>query len=596
MNRIDRKKSLNHSVLVLCMAILLAFAGDLWECRAIQAMNVGSDGSCEKIYVHLDKTVYVAGENIQYKVYIINGNKPLQPPESKILYFSLAGFRENLTIQWRINLKNNTAEGSCRIPENAVEGVYMLKAYTNRMRNNSSECQFSQKIFVLNLARETSDSIFLPETQVLPEMDTVITDQDAGMNVSGNKPGIQISALQPSYGPGEKVRMEISLGQMSYGDTANLSVSVTEASPFSVIFSNTDIQQQFNHSALLNSTKCTYGVEDKGYILNGKVKNRLDNSPIAGGRIILGIVDSVQGHLLYASSNSQGDFCFYLDKGFDNREIILQLADQPRNSEVTWELDNKRITPAQGSYMPYVLRPEQKAFLNSTKDIWLVGAIYNPLPDTVQPVPISYSSNYSSKPDLVVYPSDYAELVNFKEIDDNILPSTRFIERNGERIIQVFDLWSGDWYANSTVLLNNIPFTDMNYIGVLGTNDIQRIEVFYASYLIGGLTFSGLVSVYTKDHKIPAPYLKNRAYVYQNTVIPTNDRRLKKSAVPIRLDDHFPDFRTSLCWEPEIKVTGNGTLVIDFTTSQLTGSYIINVQGISSDGSPLSSTASFEVK
>ena len=129
-------------------------------------------------------------------------------------------------------------------------------------------------------------------------------------------------------------------------------------------------------------------------------------------------------------------------------------------------------------------------------------------------------TNYFGPPDITVKPGDYSELVNLKEITENILQGVRFVGRSNTYTIQVFNVKTGQWPESNMILLNGVPFYDMNYISTLGTKDISRIEVIAGNYLLGDLTLEGLVSIYTNDHKIPESYLKNRSFIFQNTVIP----------------------------------------------------------------------------
>ena len=122
---------------------------------------------------------------------------------------------------------------------------------------------------------------------------------------------------------------------------------------------------------------------------------------------------------------------------------------------------------------------------------------------------------------MLVKPGDYSELVNFKEITENILQGVRFVGRSNTYALQVFNVKTGQWPESNMILLNGVPFYDMNYIATLGTKDISRIEVITGNYLLGDLTLEGLVSIYTHDHKIPEAYLKNRSFIFQNTVVPS---------------------------------------------------------------------------
>jgi hypothetical protein len=164
-------------------------------------------------------------------------------------------------------------------------------------------------------------------------------------------------------------------------------------------------------------------------------------------------------------------------------------------------------------------------------------------------------------------------------------------------MIQVYNVRTGLWPESNMILLNGVPFYDMNFIATLGTKDISRIEVIGGNYLLGDITLEGLVSIYTYDHKIPEFYLKNRACIFQNSVIPSelpatsvNDGKRSEGT------SHDPDFRVNLLWEPEKELAGNQKLVLRFPVSLIAGKYDVIVNGMTQTGNLVSGKTSFEVK
>jgi hypothetical protein len=107
----------------------------------------------------------------------------------------------------------------------------------------------------------------------------------------------------------------------------------------------------------------------------------------------------------------------------------------------------------------------------------------------------------------------------------------------------------------------------------------------------------GLVSIYTRDHKIPDSYLKNRSFIFKNDVVPGDrpDTRIVTGKAGAGAS-HDPDFRVNLLWDPVREITGNQKLVIRFPVSLVSGTYDIVVNGLTQKGITLSGKTSFEVK
>ena len=114
--------------------------------------------------------------------------------------------------------------------------------------------------------------------------------------------------------------------------------------------------------------------------------------------------------------------------------------------------------------------------------------------------------------------------------------------------------------------------------------------------MAGDLVYNAVVSIYTHDVGLPEPYLKNYTMILQNMVAGTNEESYGNIfEVPEHSWSHFPDFRSNLYWNPELKISGNNAIAVEFTTSWLEGKFYAEVQGITSSGSPVVAYVSFIV-
>jgi hypothetical protein len=581
-----------NNIQIFTFILLIAAINDLFIYGGSVNGRDNTADDCEKIFVHLDKTVYVAGENIHYKVYVVNGKSPLQVPESKILYFALSEHKNGKQILWRVNLNKSTLHGSYQLPGSMNAGVYEFAAYTNRIRESVPENIFSRELLILNLTKETPDSIYMPVSNAATD------NQPRLVTISDNQPDIRLGTSKSVYHKNDKVVLEINLDNLQLSDTANLSLSVTNETPFSGILHNTSIIEQFNRYKEINGKSCFNGLENYAYMLNGRVLNKNDGSPVKDAKILLAVVDSVSPKIMYSAADSTGNFRFYLNQFYDNKEIILQLADNTENLDISWDIEEKSIPYTRSADIPVPLSDKQVASLNQTKDIRLIEIVYTEemtrgkIPNTISGV------SYSACPDIIIFPADYTELVNFKEITANIIPALKLKNRNDNYYMQAFNVSNGALSENNLVLLNGVPFRDINYIATLGTRDIQRIEIINSSrFLAGDLSYDAVISIYTHEVKIPETYIKNHTMVLQNTVVATDEENKDNEYVtPSQSRSHFPDFRSNLYWNPDLKVCGNNKVTIEFTASQLAGKFHAKIQGITPSGIPLDASVSFSVK
>jgi len=104
----------------------------------------------EKIFVHTDKTTYLPGEILWFKVYCVDGNdnKPLNL--SKVVYIDILDNNQNPVVQAKVQMKNGSGNGSLYIPVSISNGNCKLRAYTNWMKNFSPDYYFEKQLTLIN--------------------------------------------------------------------------------------------------------------------------------------------------------------------------------------------------------------------------------------------------------------------------------------------------------------------------------------------------------------------------------------------------------------------------------------------------------------
>jgi hypothetical protein len=104
----------------------------------------------EKVYVHTDRSFYLAGEIIWFKIYDVDGgfNRPLDL--SKMAYIEVVGGDQKALLQAKILLTNGTGSGSFFLPVSFNSGVYKIRAYTSWMKNFSPDYFFEKPLTIVN--------------------------------------------------------------------------------------------------------------------------------------------------------------------------------------------------------------------------------------------------------------------------------------------------------------------------------------------------------------------------------------------------------------------------------------------------------------
>ncbi|GAB3954476.1 hypothetical protein GCM10028805_39980 [Spirosoma harenae] len=127
----------------------------------------------EKLFVHTDQTFYLTGETMWLKVYYVDGtfHKPLDL--SKVAYVELLDKEGRSVVQGKIPLTADGGNGTLFLPASLNSGTYMMRAYTNWMKNFDAGYFFEKAISIVNSFKPLGSSqpteTVDPDIQFFPE-------------------------------------------------------------------------------------------------------------------------------------------------------------------------------------------------------------------------------------------------------------------------------------------------------------------------------------------------------------------------------------------------------------------------------------------
>ncbi|MFD1258048.1 MG2 domain-containing protein [Mucilaginibacter terrae] len=106
----------------------------------------------EKVFLHTDRSTYVAGDSVWYKAYLTDAQTGMLSYNSANLYVELIAPADTLVSRQIIQLKGGLGNGDFALPDSLPMGTYRLRAYTNWMRNFGNEFVFEHRITLLGNA------------------------------------------------------------------------------------------------------------------------------------------------------------------------------------------------------------------------------------------------------------------------------------------------------------------------------------------------------------------------------------------------------------------------------------------------------------
>lgn len=110
----------------------------------------------EKIYIQTDKPYYSIGEDVWFSAYLVNGIDHRRTNKSRVIHVELINDNDSIVSHKQLYTNDISATGDFKLDKAWKQGNYLLRAYTNFMRNKEQDYFFQKEIPVWNLASTDS--------------------------------------------------------------------------------------------------------------------------------------------------------------------------------------------------------------------------------------------------------------------------------------------------------------------------------------------------------------------------------------------------------------------------------------------------------
>lgn len=105
----------------------------------------------EKVYLHINKKIFTAGETIWFKAYLVDGIFHKEDKLSGTLYVDLINsVQKHVVSSKMLQVKNGMAMGDFLIPDSLPTSNYQIRAYTNWMKNFDPHYFYSIELSIYN--------------------------------------------------------------------------------------------------------------------------------------------------------------------------------------------------------------------------------------------------------------------------------------------------------------------------------------------------------------------------------------------------------------------------------------------------------------
>lgn len=177
------KQTPNHPMLAISLTffllVFLSFSMKttlLTEDHVVQFFKTLETAQQEKIHLHLDKPYYAAGDSIWFKGYLVSATTHFPNMPDNFIYVELINQQDTIVFRSKIKRTDETFKGSIPLPANFRPGQYILRSYTNWMRNAGEDFFYFRKLQIGNSIEK--DTLSLSKNKEAAKKNTTTASPD----------------------------------------------------------------------------------------------------------------------------------------------------------------------------------------------------------------------------------------------------------------------------------------------------------------------------------------------------------------------------------------------------------------------------------
>lgn len=541
-----------------------------------QGMNglYGQDN--QLLFIHPDRGIYIAGEDLWFSVFQLNKISEKDKNAGTIAYAELVNAGADPVIRGSFRLAGGHGQCCFRIPDTLSSGEYTLAACTKLMKNRLPEACFTQKIKIINPfgKDQFKRSINKEENRPSPlEINNTLIS----------------AGFEEIYGRRQKAKLEIrSLSDSKLSLSISVAPDGAESQPgnitrFQVSDKKPDENQQ---EAVPGYYRLTVQLETSA------------GSPGDSSRFILMSVPGKTAKLYSAFRDSNGEFTFTLPLSDDNQLMVLRPEYHVANSRIRVIESYPDKYPGTGSFAE-PLPDSLKEITSQLSFNYQASRIYGISSSTPTEKSNDVYGNRRSYgiPEMEVKLDDYVRLPDMQEVFFELLPGIIMKPKDNTYEIRITNPLTGSTYAEPPLLMiDGVITNDAGRIAELNPEETEKIEVVKTPYILGNLILHGIVNIITRKGD-PGNINGDGIHVIRHRAVePLRTFVSPDYSNKAQGNSRIPDLRNTLYWNPYIDLPPSGSADITFFTPDFPGKYIIDISGINEKGEPVAFRKSFLVK
>ena len=579
-------------VLLICFVSIISLANS--QSNAINnALDQNTVLPQESIFVHFNASLFLAGENLYYKIYCLDKETNKLSALSRIAYVELIGEDQKVVFKHKVTLESGAGYGDFIIPISVNSGNYKLIAYTQWMKNEGIDSFFKSDISVINPFQSNQETILFDKDIDLPNSDDSLLDLNTDNKLPSiiNSEFLEIETNKKTFQKRDKVLLTLK-SKVDHNLAGNYSISVTKIDALDRLASkvpSSNIYKNLKRNKNQNLKKVNYLPELRGELISGRLLSAIDNKPVPNKKVAISIQQN-DFILKISKTNQEGVFYFNLNEDYGKENAVLQILGR-NNKDYKIVLDEHTLLDYSNlDFGTFKISPNYKNVLEKR-------SIYNQIEngyfylkpntlkqiDTIQPFFEDYFATF--------YLDDYTRFTKIQETFVEVI-SDAYIKRDHSQKFN-FYVTSLDPYEQlekpAGVIVDGVLLQNFDELIDYDSRRIKRISIARTNtnLIFGSNIFGGLIVIETIDGKFFDELKSDN--LTQVTLFKPQPKKayFKKMYTTNNTFSRIPDYRSQLLWEPNVYMESNKE-EFAFFTSDNAGQYEIRIEGYTVAGNPVS--------
>jgi hypothetical protein len=356
--------------------------------------------------------------------------------------------------------------------------------------------------------------------------------------------------------------------------------------------------RRYNWDKILGRQNNTlqFAPEYDAHLVRVLVTDRLSKQPLADKEVFLS-VPGTRFDFTTSSTNEKGIAAFNLKELYGPSRLVVQV-----NNMTPGSYSVEVLSPFYGAtataIMPFYL-PNQDSVLERYSVNMQVQNIFNA--DSMR---IFYAhelkdtSLFYGKAMYGYNLDTYTRFTTMEEVLREYVREINVAARNGKLYLKILDEGRKEFNDEDLLVLwDGVPVADPNSVFSLDPLKVKRVEVVPRRFAAGGSFFKGIASFTTYNGDLAGYNLPSGTFNSDYEGIQLQREFYSPGyETPSQVNSRMPDFRNTLYWSPNLRTSNTGETKFHFYTGDRKGKYLLVLQGLDENGTPLVTTTTFEVK